>query len=69
MTKISIQKKTYLKPSCTAVAVQTAPLLEISGVRVGDRKQVEGGTSQFETLYDIHMADESHRKWGEVEVD
>lgn len=69
MTKISIQKKTYRKPLCATMAVQTAPLLQISRVHVGDRKQVEGGTSQFESLYDIHMADESHKAWGEVEVD
>lgn len=69
MTKISIQKKTYRKPLCATMAVQTAPLLQISGVRVGDRKQVEDGTILFEDKYDIHMADESHKAWGEVEVD
>ena len=69
MNKISHQKKTYRKPLCATMAVRTAPLLEVSGVRVGDRKQVEDGTSQFNRIYDIEMADKSHSAWGEVEVD
>lgn len=69
MNKISHQKKSYLKPSCAMMAVQTAPLLQISRVHVGDRVQVEGAADQFESFYDIKIADKSHSAWGEVEVD
>lgn len=69
MTKITIQKKAYQKPLCATMAVQTAPLLQISGVQVGDRKQVEGAADQFESIYTIEMVDKSYSAWGEVEVD
>lgn len=69
MTKITIQKKAYQKPLCATMAVQTAPLLQISRVHVGDRVQVEGAADQFESFYDIKIADKSHSAWGEVEVD
>lgn len=69
MNKISHQKKSYLKPLCAMMAVQTAPLLQMSRVHVGDRIQVEGAADQFKSLYDIEIADKSYSAWGEVEVD
>lgn len=69
MNKISHQKKSYQKPACAVVAVQNDPLLQqISRVHAGDRIKVDGA-DQFESLYDIEIADKSHSAWGEVEVD
>lgn len=69
MTHQMIQKRPYHKPLCATMAVQTAPLLQLSGVQVGDRKQVEGAPDVFESCYKIEIADRSQSAWGEVEVD
>ena len=69
MTHQMIQKRPYHKPLCATMAVHTAPLLQISGVQVGDRKQVDSETTVFKSCYTIEIADKSQSAWGEVEVD